>query len=189
MRPISLLSRASHAALMIFVFAATLLSAPLKAQVNSQTVHGVVTDKVSEKPLAGVTVQVVTAGPGAGGGPAVGSTIGAVTDEMGRYTLTGVPLGRQQFSYGCAGYQPVIIPEVLVTSGKEVVLDVSLEQRYVSLRAVTVTAPVTRKGAAANEFNAGSGRSFNLDEVTRYAGGRNDPSKLVSNYAGAVANS
>jgi hypothetical protein len=157
---------------------------PLMAQVNSQTVHGVVTDRVSEKPLAGVTVQVLMAGAGSG----AGATIGAVTDEMGRYRLTGVPLGRQQFSYGCTGYQPVIIPEVLVTSGKEVVLDVSLEQRFVALDAVTVTAPLTRKGAAANEFTAGSSRSFNLDEVTRYAGGRNDPSKLVSNYAGAVAN-
>ena len=38
-------------------------------------------------------------------------------------------------------------------------------------------------------FSAGSARSFSPEDVTRYAGGRNDPSKLVSNYAGVAANS
>jgi hypothetical protein len=145
----------------------------------TQTIRGVVTDKTSEKPLAGVSVSVKGAG----------LSIGTVTDVSGRYVLQAVPLGRQQFSYGCVGYQPAVIPEVLVTLGKEVILDISLEQKLVSLEAFTVTAPSTKKGAAANEFTAGSARSFNPDEVTRYAGGRNDPSKLVSNYAGVVANS
>jgi Carboxypeptidase regulatory-like domain len=160
-----------------------LCSIAAHAQLNTQTVRGVVTDKVSEKPLAGVTVQVMIAGSGGSGG------IAAVTDDAGRYTLTGVPVGRREFSYGSTGYQPVIIPEVLVTSGKEVVLDIALEQHFTELHAAVVTAPLIRKGAATNEFSAGSARSFNIDEVTRYAGGRNDPSKLVSNYAGAVANS
>ncbi len=40
---------------------------------------------------------------------------------------------------------------------------------------------------AANEFAVGSNRSFNVDEVTRFAGGRNDPSKLVSNFAGVIS--
>ena len=145
----------------------------------TQTVRGVVIDKTSEKPIPGVTVQVTGVAP----------AIGAVTDDAGRYMLQGVPLGRQQFSYGSAGYQTAVIPEVLVTAGKEVILDIALEQKLVTLNALTVTAPVTKKGAAANEFTAGSARSFSLDEVTRYAGGRNDPSKLVSNYAGVAANS
>jgi hypothetical protein len=145
----------------------------------TQTVRGVVIDKTSEKPIPGVTVQVAGVAP----------VIGAVTDEAGRYVLLAVPLGRHQFSYGSAGYQTATIPEVLVTAGKEVILDISLEQKLVTLNALVVTAPVTKKGAAANEFTAGSARSFNLDEVTRYAGGRNDPSKLVSNYAGVASNS
>ena len=148
-------------------------------QTNTQTVRGTIIDKVSEKPLAGVTVQVIGIKP----------SINTITDEQGRYTLNNVPLGRQQFSYGSVGYTPIIIPEVLVTSGKEVVLDISLEQKFTSLNAVTVLAPVARKGTAVNEISSGSARSFNLDEVTRYAGGRNDPSKLVSNFAGVAANS
>jgi len=161
------------------VIIATGLSGVAQSSRLTQTVRGVVIDKTSEKPIPGVTVQVAGVVP----------VIGAVTDEAGRYVLQAVPLGRQQFSYGSAGYQTAVIPEVLVTAGKEVILDIALEQKLVTLNALTVTAPVTKKGAAANEFTAGSARSFSLDEVTRYAGGRNDPSKLVSNYAGVAANS
>jgi len=161
------------------VIIATGLSGVAQSSRLTQTVRGVVIDKTSEKPIPGVTVQVAGVVP----------VIGAVTDEAGRYVLQAVPLGRQQFSYGSAGYQTAVIPEVLVTAGKEVILDIALEQKLVTLNALTVTAPITKQGAAANEFTAGSARSFSLDEVTRYAGGRNDPSKLVSNYAGVAANS
>ncbi len=146
---------------------------------NTQTVRGTVTDKTSEKPLPGVTVTVVGTNP----------TIGSVTDELGRYVLTGVPLGRHQFAYGSTGYHGASIPEVLVTAGKEVILDMALEQRIVTLSTFTVTTARARKGAATNEFSAGSARSFSPEDITRYAGGRNDPSKLVSNYAGVAANS
>ena len=144
---------------------------------TTQVVRGVVTDKTSEKPLAGVSVTI----PGTG--------LGAITDESGRYVLASVPLGRHPFAFGSAGYQAVTIPEVLVTAGHELVLDAALEQRLVTLNEVTVTARSAKRGAATNEFSAGSARSFNPEDVTRYAGGRNDPSKLVSNYAGVAANS
>lgn len=131
----------------------------------SQTIRGVVIDKTSEKPLAGVTVQVVDITP----------RLSAVTDEGGRYVIVNVPPGRHQFAFESVGYQPAVIPEVLVTSGKEVILDISLEQKLVTLDAFTVSAPITKKGAATNEFTAGSARSFSLEEVTRYAGGKERP--------------
>src|ERR1700722_4317687 len=96
----------------------------------SQTIRGVVIDKTSEKPLPGVTVAVSD----------LTTRTGTVTDAEGRYVLRGVPPGRHQFTYGCVGYQMAVIPEVLVTSGKEVILDVSLEQKLVTLNAFTVTA-------------------------------------------------
>jgi len=144
---------------------------------STQTVRGIITDRISEKPLPGVTITVV------------GFNIGAVSDSLGRYALAAVPLGRHQLNYGSAGYYPASIPSVLVTAGKEVILDVSLEQRLVTLKTLTVTASKTKRGAATNEFTAGSSRSFSVEDITRYAGGRNDPSKLVSNFAGVSANS
>lgn len=145
------------------------------AQNNTQTLTGTVTDKASERPLANVSVSIV------------GTRLGATTDSLGRFVLPAVPLGRHHVSFTFVGYKTVTIPEVLVTSGKQVVLDVPLDQQIAALNAVTVTAGRTRKGMASNEFAGSSSRSFSMDDVTRYAGGRNDPAKLASNFAG-VAN-
>ncbi|WP_276481743.1 TonB-dependent receptor [Paraflavitalea pollutisoli] len=145
------------------------------AQNNTQTVSGTVIDKASERPLTNVSVSIV------------GLRIGASTDSLGRFVLPSVPIGRHQVSFTYVGYKTVTIPEVLVTSGKQVVLDVPLDQQIAALNAVTVTAGKVRKGMASNEFAGSSARSFSMDDVTRYAGGRNDPAKLASNFAG-VAN-
>ena len=145
------------------------------SQTITQTVKGIVTDKTSEKPLVGAGVNLV------------GSKIGSITDAKGRFTLNNVPIGRHKISVSFSGYNAVVVPEVLVTSGKEVILDIPMEEKVTSLHEVTVQSTRTRKGAATNEYAVGSNRSFNVDEVTRFAGGRNDPSKLVSNYAGVVA--
>ena len=142
---------------------------------NTQTVTGTVIDKASERPLANVSVSIA------------GTRIGVTTDSLGRFVLAAVPLGRHQVSFTYVGYKTVTIPEVLVTSGKQVVLDVPLDQQIAALNTVTITAGRTRKGMAANEFAGSSSRSFSMDDVTRYAGGRNDPAKLASNFAG-VAN-
>ena len=118
---------------------------------NTQVVRGIITDKTSEKPLAGVSVIVAGTQP----------VMGTVTDEQGRYMLPAVSLGRHQFSFGSTGYHSASIPEVLVSAGKQVILDVALEQQITTLDAFTVTARTTLKGAATNEFTAGSARSFN----------------------------
>ena len=144
------------------------------AQTNTQTVSGTVFDKASERPIANVSVQVT------------GTSIGTRTDSTGKFVLHNVPLGRQQLSFTSIGYKTITIPEILITAGKQVVLEIPIEQQISSLSEVTVTGRRTRKGMAANEFAGSSARSFSMDEVTRYAGGRNDPSRLVSNFAGVA---
>ncbi|MDF2188969.1 TonB-dependent receptor [Paraflavitalea sp. CAU 1676] len=160
---------------LVALLLALLSSLPSLAQNNTQTVTGTVIDKASERPLANVSVSVV------------GLRIGGTTDSLGRFVLPTVPIGRHHVSFTYIGYKTVTIPEVLVTSGKQVVLDVPLDQQIAALNAVTVTAGRTRKGMASNEFAGSSARSFSMEDVTRYAGGRNDPAKLASNFAG-VAN-
>lgn len=157
-----------------FLFFLSCYSAGTMAQSNHQVITGVIVDKASERPLANVSVRIN------------GTSIGATTDSTGRFRLLNVPLGRHQVAFTYIGYKTVTIPEVLVTAGKQVMLDLSLEQEIRSLSAVTVTAGRTRKGSASNEFATSSSRSFSMDDVTRYAGGRNDPSRLASNFAGVA---
>ncbi|HEU4469647.1 MAG TPA: TonB-dependent receptor [Flavisolibacter sp.] len=148
----------------------------MQAQSLTQTVKGIVSDKISQKPLSGVSVQVE------------GTGLSAITSESGAFELKGVPAGRIRLVFSAIGYQPASIPELLVTTGKEVVLEVSMEQKVGTLDEVVVKVGKAKKGAVANEFAGSSARSFTVEEITRYAGGRNDPSKLVSNYAGVVSN-
>jgi hypothetical protein len=146
------------------------------AQNVTQTIKGIITDKISQKPLAGVTVLVES------------DNLSTVTTKEGTFEIYGVAVGRIRLTLSAVGYHPATIPELLVTTGKEVVLEISMEQKIGTLDEVIVRRTKTKKGAVSNEFAGSSARSFTIEEVTRYAGGRNDPSKLVSNYSGVVSN-
>ncbi len=161
-----------------FYFIIVMLMAGMltNAQSLPQVVKGTITDKISEKPLAGASVSIE------------GTSLSSSADANGFFFLKDVPVGRIKVNITFVGYQTASIPEVLVTTGKEVVLDISLEQNIASLDEVLVKGGKTKKGNVSNEYAGSSGRSFNIEEVTRYAGGRNDPSKLVSNFAGVISN-
>lgn len=152
------------------------LSLHLFAQPQSQIIRGMITDKITEQPLAGATISVE------------GTAQVAQADEKGRFFISNVPVGRIRVTISFSGYQSATIPEILVTSGKEVVLDIALEQQVAILSEVQISSSKVKKGNVSNEFAGNSARSFNIEEVTRYAGGRNDPSKLVSNFAGVISN-
>ncbi len=161
---------------LLMLFWAVLSLFSTRAQSLTQTVKGAVSDKISQKPLAGVSIQID------------GSKLSATTNAEGLFEIHGATVGRIRLLVSAVGYHSVTIPELLVTSGKEVVLEIAMEQKTASLDELVVRGTRTKKGAVSNEFAANSARSFTVDEVTRYAGGRNDPSKLVSNYAGVVSN-
>lgn len=158
----------------LFTLCLILLSSlALSAQSSTQTVRGTVLDAQSEIPLIGAAVELISVEP----------TRGVTTDVDGQFTITDVPVGRQIFRISYLGYNAVTIPNVLVTAGKEVVLDAGLEESIVQMDEVVVTATV-EKDRANNELATISARSFTLEEVTRYSGGRNDVSRLASNFAG-----
>jgi len=140
-------------------------------------VKGQVLDADSQMPLIGATVQLF-----------VDSTsLATVSDFDGYYRIENVPLGRHVVASSYLGYEAVTLPNVEVGSGKEVILDLKLEESLVKLDEVVITG-ATEKGESINEMAAISATTFSLEEVTRYSGGRNDVSKLVSAFAG-VSNS
>jgi hypothetical protein len=157
----------------IFLILLCVTGLPAAAQ-TTQTVKGRITDKSSEKPVINSSVTIP------------GTNIGTRTDSLGQFILRNVPLGRQKIAVSSVGYKAVLVPEVLVTAGKEVIADITIEEQINELKGVEVTAFRTRKGVAANEYAGTSSRSFSMDEVTRYAGGRNDPARLASNFAGVA---
>ncbi|MCB9344038.1 MAG: TonB-dependent receptor [Lewinellaceae bacterium] len=159
------------------------LITPLFLFSQSQTIRGTILDKQSEVPLIGVTVQVLLSQSDA----ADLSTLGAVSDMDGNFTIKNVPVGRREIQVSYLGYDSQTIPNVLVTSGKEVLLDIRLEESFNKISEVVISAN-SDKDKPMNELATVSARQFNMEEVRRYSGGRNDVAKLVANFAGVAAN-
>jgi len=161
--------------LTITLIIAILLSGRI-AVAQTQTVKGTVVDAVAKYPLIGATVQVYGSDP----------VIGNITDIDGRFVLSKVPVGRQTLVVSYIGYKTITIPNVLITAGKESVLNIELTESVENLDAVVVTAE-SDKDMPINELAKVSARTFSLEEVTRFSGGRNDVARLATSFAGVSA--
>ncbi|HMR87756.1 MAG TPA: carboxypeptidase-like regulatory domain-containing protein, partial [Saprospiraceae bacterium] len=142
-------------------------------QSQNSTIKGVVKDKVTEAALIGANIIFVSNT----------ENIGTITDENGKFSIPNVTPGRHTIQVSYLGYETSTIPNILVTSGKESILEITLEEGIQVLNEVVVSASAD-KDKALNEMATISARTFSLEEVTRYSGGRNDASRLVSNFAG-----
>ena len=152
-----------------------LMAQEAKSQPITQTIKGNIFDIQTKETLIGATVVIVGTEP----------LIGVSTDINGNFTITRAPLGRQSIQVNYIGYEPVIIPELLVTSGREVVLNIGLRQAIYEMDGIVVT-PDIMKNKPLNTMATVSSRSFSVEETRRYAGGLDDPARLVSAYAGVT---
>ncbi|MFK7935459.1 MAG: carboxypeptidase-like regulatory domain-containing protein, partial [Saprospiraceae bacterium] len=157
---------------LLFFFFATLAV----ATAQTQTVKGQIIDQQSEIPLIGAAIEQIDINNES-------STNGTTTDIDGYFRLENISVGRQVFRVTYLGYKTITLPNILVTAGKEVILNIQLEESIAELNTVVVTAEV-EKDRAQNEMAAISARTFSLEEVNRYSGGRNDVARLAGNFAG-----
>ena len=149
-----------------------LASLSILAQNGVQNVKGIILDKQSEIPLIGATINIL-------GEP----NQGAITDIDGLFVIQDVAVGRQAFEVSYLGYEPLIVPNVEITSGKEVFLDLVMEESLVTLDEIVITADAN-KDRTVNEMATVSARQFSMEEVNRFSGGRSDVGRLAGNFAG-----
>ncbi|MBE0661375.1 MAG: TonB-dependent receptor [Bacteroidales bacterium] len=142
---------------------------------HSQTIRGKVMDAVTGFPLPGAHVILQGSDP----------LIAVSTDLNGQFTLASVPVGRQNLEISYVGYLKRVYNNVLLNSGKEVFLEVFLEEAVVNLSEITVVSTV-RKEEAINEMALVSARTFSVEETERYAGSLGDPARMVANFAGVM---
>jgi len=154
--------------LIIFLFSTSLF-----AQNGTQRVKGQIIDQQSELPLIGATIELLSDD----------LSLGTSSDIDGFFVLEGVPFGRQNFRAEYLGYELVIIPNVQVTAGKEVVLEIKMQEALLKLDEVVIVAAV-EKDRSQNEMATVSSRQFSMEEVNRYSGGRSDVARLAGNFAG-----
>jgi len=141
----------------------------------SQTVRGQIVDAETKQPLVFATIMVEGTSP----------VIGTTARHDGSFRLEGVPVGRHNLKVSYVGYEPFTVTELLVGSGKEVVLHVELKATASTLDKMVITAN-TNKDRPVNSMATVSARTFSVEETSRYAGGMDDPARLASAFAGVA---
>ena len=138
---------------------------------GQQVVKGKVVDLESQFPLPGVNVQIINGDFSAG----------VATSADGKFKISNVPLGRQQIRFTFIGYKP-LIQTIVVNSGREVILNISIEESTEMLEEFEISANENRE--VNNEMAIISAQQFSVEETERYAGSRGDPARMASNLAG-----
>lgn len=156
---------------LVFIFAAN----GLHAQSLTQTLRGKVVDQVTQIPLPGATVMVLNTDP----------LVGATTDVEGEFKIQKLPVGTYTIRISFIGYKDFILPNVIVNSGKEVVLNIPIEEDIVQMQEIIVTA--VEKDKTINDMVLISGRTFSVEETRKFAAAINDPARTAISFSGVVS--
>ncbi|MFT6747875.1 MAG: hypothetical protein ACJAZ2_002232, partial [Glaciecola sp.] len=147
----------------------------LSAQDFIQNIKGQVLDAQSGAPIPGVMVQLLQGD----------STNVTVTDLEGYYKLFEVPVGRTAVLFQFISFETVVRQNLIVTSGKELILDVKMEESITDL--VEVTIQNNKNASEANNENVVvSNVKLNPQQTQKFAGTFQDVSRTAANYAGVV---
>lgn len=157
----------------LFCFFIFLSASCFSQALYTQTVRGQVTDKVSSVGLPGVIIRLKN--------DSAKAHI-VTTDANGNFKMEGVPVGRRSFVVSLFGYNTIPLTDIVVTSGKEVFLNVELEESLVQVDEVVVSAG--DKTDVVTDMQAVNVKTFSIEETERYPGSRQDPARMASNFAG-----
>lgn len=150
---------------------------PLLAQEQrpAGVIRGTLTDAASGQTLPGVTVVILDSNP----------VTGAATDEKGNFRIGNLSIGRYAIQASLVGYEPAVFREIVVSSAKETFLSISLQEQVNELSEVVVR-PTVNKEEPLNRMATAGARMLSVEEASRYAGGYDDPARLVSTFAGVA---
>ncbi len=143
------------------------------AQIPDQSIRGIVVDKDTKVPLIGASIQLLNAP----------TNQGTITDIDGNFIIENVPVGRRGISVNYLGYDPMVIPNLIVGSGKELVLTIEMQEAIFVFDELVISSKMN-KHETLNEMSTLSGRSFSVEETQRYAASFLDPARMAQNYAG-----
>ncbi|WP_031529225.1 TonB-dependent receptor [Dyadobacter crusticola] len=137
------------------------------AQTHTSTIRGTVRDADSGQPLIGATVQLVQ------------GQSGTITAPDGTFRFDQLQVGRYQLTVTYVGYETIVVPEILLESGKENIVQVRLSPAGRELQEATVSAsrPVA--------FN--SVQPITIEQTFRYAATYMDPARVATSFPGVAA--
>ena len=143
---------------------------PGQASAQTGAVSGIVVDKSTLEPLPSAAVQIL------------GSSLGASSNEEGKFTITGVPFGTYQVRASIVGYEPEILSDVVVASGRKLDLRFELHESAIGLEGVEVRANYFQKSPDAPV----SIQKLSYEEIRRSPGGFEDVIRAISVLPGVA---
>jgi hypothetical protein len=155
-----------------FVALCCFVTSLLFSQNLTQSIRGRIFDQISKTTLPGVQVIAYK--------DSIKIT-GTQTDSNGFFRLQNIPIGRISLRIFLIGYNTTNF-KIEVTSAKEVVQNLELEELAIKAEEVVITA--SKKGEVRNDMAIVSARVFSVEETNRYASSRSDPARMASNFAG-----
>lgn len=155
---------------------AIFFNAQAETEKTTQTVRGVVIDKVSLSPLPGAVIMLIGSNP----------IIGASTNDKGEFKLPQVIIGKQSIKASFIGYKDAVISNISVDAGKEPVITIQLEEDIKQMNEVVVKANI-EKNKPLNTMSMVSARTFSVEETQKFAAAFNDPARMATSFAGVVS--
>lgn len=147
----------------------------VQAQGPAQTVRGRIVDEVTQMPLPGVAVAIIDLNP----------VLGGITDLNGEFRITAVPVGRHRLRAGLVGYEEYVLPDIVVNSGKELVVQINMREQIIMMNEAVVVADQD-KTKSLNEMSLVRTRTFSVEETQKFAAAVNDPARMATSFAGVV---
>lgn len=140
----------------------------------TQNIRGTVNDQILGTGIGGATVLLTT------------QQQSVVTDAEGKFRFSNVPVGTHTLRITHISFKEGIVANIVVNSGKETVLTISLEGNIKVEQEVVVKAD-SRRNKPMNEMSVVSARAFTVEEAQKYPAAVNDPLRMATNYAGVVS--
>ncbi len=159
--------------ILIVFIALFCISLSVFSQKPAQTLRGLVQDASTREVLPGANILLQELDKG------------TITDMKGEFSFSDVPVGRYTLEARFVGYRPVVVPEIVVGSAKEVILEINMEESVSELDEVVIKSSM-HKNRPINSMAMVSARTFSVEEARRYAGAIDDPARMAGNFAGVT---
>lgn len=145
----------------------------INAQEILQTIRGTIVEKNTGMPVPGAGVKLISVDPV--------KTVAA--DDNGVFRFENIPVGRHTLIFIASGFNSVTKSNLVLTSAKEQVLNIEMEEMIIETDEVVITAEKGKENAN-NEMATVSARQFSFEESARYAGNVNDVARMAQSFAG-----
>jgi hypothetical protein len=136
---------------------------------HAQHIKGRVLDQEVRLGLPGAIIKVFETGAH------------VLSDENGYFKITNLKPGRYNLECSYVGYERRLAKDLLLTAGKDLVLDLNLEESITELGGLEIRATNTE---IQNEMAAVSAKTLSVEQSSRYAASWGDPARMAASLAG-----